>query len=63
MKLKRTFRFFEDMALKALGGTPFRPGSLSLVKSFTDSLNYFYKGGTYSSDITPHESMSFRTLL
>ena len=63
MKLKWTFRFFGDMALKALGGTPFSPGDLSLVRSFTASTNSFQEGGNYSLYITSRESMLFKTLL
>ena len=51
------------MDFKALGGTPFRPGALSLVKPFTAYVNSFQEVGMYSSYITSHESMSFITLL
>ena len=50
------------MALKALGGTPFSPVDLSLVRSFTASVNSFQEVGTSSLFITPREFMLFRTL-
>ena len=63
MKLKWTFRFSGDMALKTLGGTTFSPGSLSLVRSFTSSVNYFQEVGKSSSFKTSREFMLFKTLL
>ena len=63
MKLKWTFRLSGDMALKALGGTPFSPGDLSLVIAFIASVNYFQEGGTSSFFITSREFMLFKTLL
>ena len=63
MKLKWTFRFFGDMTLKAWVGTPFKPGALLLVISFTASLNYFQEGGASSSYITSSEFMLFKTFL
>ena len=51
------------MSLKALGGTPFSPGDLSLVRSSTASVNYFQEGGTSSLFITSREFMLLRSLL
>ena len=63
MKLKWTFRFSGDIALEALGDTPFSPGALLLVRYFTASVNYFQEVGTSSSFVTSREFMLFRTLL
>ena len=63
MKLKWTFRLSGYIALKALGGTPFSPGALSLVRSFTAYVKYFQEGGTSSLFITSPEFVLFKTLL
>ena len=63
MKLKWWRLFSSDMDLKAFGGTPLRPGDLSLVSSCMARMYYVHKGGSSSSPMTSFKFISFITVV
>ena len=53
MRSKWWRKFSSDIELKAFGGTPLRPGDLSLVNSWMALMNSVYKGGRQSHPWPP----------